>query len=111
MDEALNRIYAAFNPNKAATEEYYVDCGEARGQTALAKRFRNHLAGSADSPENYLAFLFTGHLGCGKSSELRHLYSEVKKSQPYHLSLPKSFAFARIGLASALFTQFRDLAR
>lgn len=83
MDDALTRIYAAFNPNKAATADYYVDFGEARGQTALAKRFRQHLAGVADSPDNYLSFLFTGHLGCGKSSELRHLCSEVKKSEPF----------------------------
>ena len=83
MDDALTRIYAAFNPNQAATADYYVDLGEARGQTALAKRFRKYLAGAADSPDNYLSFLFTGHLGCGKSSELHHLCSEVKKPEPY----------------------------
>lgn len=83
MDDALNSIYAAFNPNEAATQDVYVDCGEARGQTKLAQRFRKHLAGVSGSPGKYLCFLFTGHIGCGKSSELRHLCSEVKKPEPF----------------------------
>lgn len=84
MDDSLNRIYAAFNPNKPATADYYVDCGEARGETGLAENFLRHLTRASAEPGQYLRFLFSGHIGCGKSSELRHLCHLLKTPlQPY----------------------------
>lgn len=73
MDDALKRIYAACDPYQPATPQYYIDCGEARGETDLAQRFRNHLEGASLSEGRFIRFLFSGHIGCGKSSELEHL--------------------------------------
>ncbi len=95
MDGALSNIYMAFDPNEAATADVYVDYAEARGQTNLARQFRKHLAGVAGAPGKYLCFLFTGHIGCGKSSELHHLCAEVKKSEPFQPGYLTVFLDAR----------------
>ncbi len=85
MNDSLNQIYSAFNPNKPATADYYVDCGEARGETGLAENFMRHLTRASASEDQYLRFLFSGHIGCGKSSELRHLCHLLKNpSKPFH---------------------------
>jgi len=84
MDDALNRIYAAFNPNKPASPQYYVDCGDARGETDLAENFLRHLNRASATEGQYLRFLFSGHVGCGKSSELQHLSFMLKNPvQPF----------------------------
>lgn len=84
MNDALNRIYAAFNPQRAATPQYYIDCSEARGESGLIENFLRHLTRASAEPGQYLRFLFSGHLGCGKSSELRHLCHLLKNpSLPY----------------------------
>ncbi len=69
MDDVLKRIYNACDPYKPATTQYYFDCIAARGSTALTQEFQRHLTLAND----YLCFLFTGHIGCGKSSELEQL--------------------------------------
>lgn len=69
MDERLIRLYNEFDPQKPATIAQYIDASEARGDEGLAPRFLKRLALSK-SPMN---FLFSGHIGGGKSSELRHL--------------------------------------
>lgn len=79
MNEYLKRIYAACNSEKPATPQYYTDCEEARGETGLARRFLSHLEGASDSTD-YIRFLFSGHVGCGKSSELNHLCHLLKQS-------------------------------
>lgn len=83
MDDALKRIYVACDPDKPATAQYYVDCGDARGETGLAKHFINHLEGASGSEGDYIKFLFSGHLGCGKSSELEHLRQLLKGAGAY----------------------------
>jgi hypothetical protein len=77
-DDVLKHIYNACDPYSPATAEYYYDCSEARGSTALAQEFQRHLAMAND----YLCFLFSGHIGCGKSSELKHLESCLTNAAP-----------------------------
>lgn len=76
MDDKLKKIFNACNPNLAAEENYYTDCREARGGDVLARKVRKRLSFLDNS---YLRFLFTGHIGSGKSSELLHLVSILKK--------------------------------
>lgn len=85
MSEALNRIYAACKPDEPATTQYYVDCGEARGETGLTTVFIRHLTlATKAGGNNYLRFLFSGHIGCGKSSELEHLSDALKRQGALH---------------------------
>ena len=78
MEDALRHIYNACDPYAPATAEYYYDCAEARGSSALSQEFQNHLR----LAEDYLYFLFTGHIGCGKSSELRQLERALSDPTP-----------------------------
>ncbi len=78
MNEILKLVYNACDPQEAASSQYYLDCGEARGESALTDRFLGHLALASD----YLCFLFSGHVGCGKSSELGRLPDRLKEPGP-----------------------------
>jgi energy-coupling factor transporter ATP-binding protein EcfA2 len=75
MDNKLKKIFNACNPNLAAEENYYTDCRKARGGDVLARKVKKRLSFLEKS---YLRFLFTGHIGSGKSSELLHLVSVLK---------------------------------
>ncbi len=75
MSDLLKHIYNACDPIKPATAEYYLDCSAARGSSALVQEFRYQLRRAEDQ----LCFLFSGHIGCGKSSELEALKSELSK--------------------------------
>lgn len=79
-DETLTAIYNAFEPNVPANRVYYADCKEARGGSDLVKKMIRRLNNAKN--EN-LRYLFTGHLGCGKSSELRHLFNEIEKETTF----------------------------
>jgi hypothetical protein len=74
----LKHIYNACDPFVPATEEDYYDCSEARGSGSLTLEFQRHLG----LAEDYLSFLFSGHLGCGKSSELRNLERVLEAYAP-----------------------------
>lgn len=78
MLDVLKHVYNACDPNKPATEEFYLDCSAARGSSALTQRFLAHLR-YANGP---CCFLFSGHIGCGKSSELAELRRVLERSQP-----------------------------
>jgi hypothetical protein len=80
MDEILKLVYNACDPHEAATSEYYLDCGEARGDSALTDQFLKHL----DLADDYLKVLFSGHVGCGKSSELVRLRDRLKNPGDSH---------------------------
>jgi hypothetical protein len=73
MSDVLKQIYNACDPLEAASAEYYLDCSAARGSSALTREFQRHL----DLATDYRCFLFSGHSGCGKSSELRQLQHEL----------------------------------
>lgn len=76
--DALRQIYNACDPNEPATAQYYLDCGEARGESALAQVFLRHL----QLADDYCCFLFSGHIGCGKSSELEHVRQAISHYSP-----------------------------
>ena len=79
MDDVLRLIYNACDPYKAATSQYYYDCSAARGDSGITDRFLREL----DLASDYLCVLFSGHIGCGKSSELVHLRDRLKSNEPY----------------------------
>ena len=87
MNEILKHLYNACNPIKPATPSQYVDSDEARGSRDLSRQFLNDLNNIED---DFLTFLFTGHLGCGKSSELHHLAEQLRNPDPL-LNSPSYF--------------------
>jgi hypothetical protein len=68
-DDVLKDLYNACNPVVPATAEYYMDCSAVRGSNALTRQFQGELSKTTEP----LFFLFSGHIGSGKSSELEHL--------------------------------------
>ena len=78
MSDALRSIYNACDPYVPATAEYYFNCVEARGGSALAHEFQRHL----NFAKEHLYFLFSGHIGCGKSSELEALKRSLLNAEP-----------------------------
>lgn len=77
MSDALKEIYTACNPDVPASDKYYLESSEARGSSNLAKEFIGHLNRTSEP----ICFLFSGHMGCGKSSELLHLTHELVKCE------------------------------
>ncbi len=80
MADILKGIYNACDPYTPATAEYYCDCSEARGSSALMQEFQRHLALAG----RYISFLLSGHIGCGKSSELAALARSLTNAPPPH---------------------------
>ncbi len=78
MADHLKQIYNACDPYLPAPGKYYFDCAEARGEAAFAKVVRGHLSLAND----YLCFLLSGHIGCGKSSELKKLERALTSVSP-----------------------------
>jgi energy-coupling factor transporter ATP-binding protein EcfA2 len=79
-EDIQTAIYNAFEPNVPATRHFYADCKEARGGSDLVKKMIRRLKSAKN--EN-LRYLFTGHLGCGKSSELLHLANVIEKETTF----------------------------
>jgi hypothetical protein len=80
MSDVLTRLYQACDPLAPATVEYYVDCSAVRGNNAFTQQFIREISRSA--PASYLHYLFSGHIGGGKSSELEHLRHTLETWQP-----------------------------
>ncbi|MGH9846429.1 MAG: hypothetical protein ACREEM_47635 [Blastocatellia bacterium] len=78
MTDYLKQIYNACDPYLPASPEYYLDCAEARGDAAFARRVRSHLKRAND----HRCFLLSGHIGCGKSSELKKLEIALTSVSP-----------------------------
>lgn len=76
-DELLKRLYNACNPYAPATPGQYVDSDAARGNKDVAEDILSQLD-KLESGE-FLCYLFSGHWGCGKSSELRHVAEQLKR--------------------------------
>ncbi len=77
MEKELKKIFNACNPNLAAEQNYYTDCRIARGGDVLARKVKKKLE---FEEKGFLCYLFTGHIGSGKSSELLHLVSVLKQN-------------------------------
>jgi len=80
----LDRFYQACNPSRplimgdAGERQYYIDFASVRGGRIIEELGRTITRISPNSPT---CQLFTGHIGCGKSTELLRLKAELEKSQ------------------------------
>ncbi len=67
--DLLDRIWNRFDPKRAADQGEYEDLTAARGGDSLV----THVVPELRRAEKPQCRLFTGHIGCGKSSELKYL--------------------------------------
>lgn len=83
----LPRFYRACNPSKplivgdVEDRQYYIDFSSVRGSKIIESLKRTITVMSPDEPT---CQLFTGHIGCGKSTELLKLKSELEQ-QGFHV--------------------------
>ncbi len=77
----LSRFFKACNPSKtlvmgdASDKQYYIDFSDVRGCKIVEELQRTIVRISPDDPT---CQLFTGHIGCGKSTELQRLKAELE---------------------------------
>ena len=82
----LQKFYKACNPSYTLAvanpedRQYYIDFSTVRGGTIVEQLERTI---SRLSPDEPTCQLFTGHIGCGKSTELLRLQSELEKQGFY----------------------------
>ncbi|MEQ8756775.1 MAG: ATP-binding protein [Coleofasciculus sp. G1-WW12-02] len=82
----LPRFYKACNPSKPLTagevedQNYYIDFSPVRGNRIIQSLRRTIALISPDEPT---CQLFTGHIGCGKSTELLRLKAELEDQGYY----------------------------
>ncbi|MGD1701837.1 P-loop NTPase fold protein [Dapis sp. BLCC M229] len=83
----LIKFYKACNPSKTLIvgnpedQQYYIDFASVRGSDIIRKLERTITLLSENQPS---CQLFTGHIGCGKSTELFRLKDKLEK-QGYHV--------------------------
>ncbi|HLK60819.1 MAG TPA: hypothetical protein VKU00_29920 [Chthonomonadaceae bacterium] len=85
MDDILTHIYNACDPLHPAEPDQYVDLTDVRGGAVFVHDIIGEIGDSRQNqlPDGkFVRKLFTGHSGCGKSSELEHLALELKSKQP-----------------------------
>jgi AAA ATPase domain len=79
----LQKFYQACNPSKtlavenAEDRKYYIDFSSVRGGRIIEELKENITFFSPDEPT---CELFTGHIGCGKSTELLRLKAELEQA-------------------------------
>jgi hypothetical protein len=79
----LARFFKACNPSKTlvmgdiSDKQYYIDFSDVRGCKIVEELQRTIVRISPDDPT---CQLFTGHIGCGKSTELQRLKSELEQA-------------------------------
>ena len=83
----LRKFFQATNPSKTLAVEneedrkYYIDFSSVRGSKTIEELGRTITRLSPDEPT---CQLFTGHIGCGKSTELLRLKNELQQ-QGFHV--------------------------
>ncbi|MEA5502272.1 ATP-binding protein [Halotia wernerae UHCC 0503] len=83
----LTRFFQACNPSKtlvvgkAEDRQYYIDFSQVRGGKIIEELGRTITRLSPNEPT---CQLFTGHIGCGKSTELLRLKAELEQ-QDFHV--------------------------
>ncbi|HEY9710142.1 MAG TPA: P-loop NTPase fold protein [Oculatellaceae cyanobacterium] len=82
----LGKFYQACNPSplvmgNAQDRKYYIDFSSVRGGNIIRELGRTI---SLLSPDKPTCQLFTGHIGCGKSTELQRLKAELEQ-QGFHV--------------------------
>ena len=89
MSDALIQLRNACAPGTPAVASQYVDCTKVRGGNVFASKVQADLIGhpifvtERDLPtkKGFLHYLFSGHVGSGKSSELLHLKECLEKTE------------------------------
>ncbi len=82
----LRKFFQATNPSKtlvienAEDQKYYIDFSSVRGGKII-EELRDNI--TFFSPEEPTCVLFTGHIGCGKSTELFRLKTELEEEGFY----------------------------
>lgn len=84
------KLYQCFDPGQPATEESYCNLAAVRGGDAYVRRVQRTLELSAEQP---IRGLFSGHIGCGKSSELRKLATELESAGSFFPILVDTTSF------------------
>ena len=82
----LGKFYQACNPSplvmgNVQDRKYYIDFSSVRGGNIIRELGRTITLLSPDKPT---CQLFTGHIGCGKSTELQRLKAELER-QEFHV--------------------------
>ena len=81
MSPDVNQFYRAINPNKTLVvanpedKKYYIDFADVRGGDIIKNLTNKIIFFSQNQPS---CTLFTGHIGCGKSTELLRLKMELE---------------------------------
>ena len=75
--EILTILYNNFDPAVEAGVDFYVDCTDVRGGTTFIQTLCVELS---EAENSYTHALFSGHIGGGKSSELKHLQREMQET-------------------------------
>lgn len=83
--DLLTTLYNACDPLLAASDKQWVDSNAVRGEQALTGRFCKALTRCQGS---FIRYVFSGHNGSGKSSELRHLERELCSADHENRYLP-----------------------
>jgi hypothetical protein len=120
MSKILTELLNACDPMAPARAEHYVSCTEVRGGNVFAEKVVKEL----HEQEGISRFLFSGHIGSGKSSELRHLQDCLEAKNPpegfkrffvVYLNIEESVDVYDVSLsdillsiASELASQFRE---
>ncbi len=86
ISKELDVAYNRFNPRVpvSPSSPYYVNCDEVRGEQGeyVAEKMTNELNMISS---DYTHFLFTGHVGSGKSSELRKVREILEEQYNYQV--------------------------
>lgn len=120
MSSLINILHHACDPLKEAGEDFYYDCSEARGRGTLRQDFLQRLNQTLGS-KNYVRYLFSGHAGCGKSSEIKALqralehgdaeFPELPSYQVVYVNAQEYFnEFAPVTAQEVLLTMVSELA-
>jgi AAA ATPase domain len=110
----LPKFYKASNPSYALAvanpkdRQYYIDFSSVRGSQIVEQLERTI---SRLSPDEPTCQLFTGHIGCGKSTELLRLQSELEKQGFYvvYFESSKDLDMADVDITDILLSVARQV--
>ncbi len=94
MNLDIGRLFSAFNPDEtlnwteAEDQKYYIDFSSVRGSNIILEMKRTILY-SKDrvGRERQTCQLFTGHIGCGKSTELSRFNWSASFSNKFSVNI------------------------
>lgn len=112
----LEKFFQACNPSKtlvvgkAEDRQYYIDFSSVRGGKIIQELGRTITRLSPDEPT---CQLFTGHIGCGKSTELLRLKAELEQ-QGFHVvyfESSQSLDMADVDITDILLSITREISQ